>query len=230
MECPDVFKQVEFWRCSRAEFNLSAVHSTATNTTYFVEIQGDQLLASPVLVTSLDTSSAKASGFSISTAFTTSRDGMLHGFVGWFAAHLSPGVILTNSPLATKAMQRSQLFFPIQQPFALAKNDCVEFKLRSLPQESVITWSVTVPGKGSSKHSTWNGMLLSEEDLLRSRPSFIPNLTSWGKARLSVLGLCDGQRTSAEISQQVFSNYPQLFHSFSEASAFVAEVILRYSK
>jgi hypothetical protein len=230
VECPDIFQQVDFWHSSRAELDFSPVHSTAANTTYFVDVQGEQVLATPALVASFNPSLASTDRFSVSTSFAATRDGTLNGFVGWFSAELAPGVTLTNSPLAPAAMQRSQLFFPIVQPVALCKGDRVEFKMRSLMADSVVTWSSTVPGKGSSKHSTWNGMLLCKEDLRRSQPSFVPDLTQWGRAQLSVLSLCDGKRASVDISQEVFRNHSQLFNSLSDASAFVNHIVARYSK
>jgi hypothetical protein len=72
-------------------------------------------------------------------------------------------------------------------------------------------------------------MLISKEHLQRTQPHFIPKLSPWGEARLSVLSLCDGQRALAEIEQEVYHRHPKLFRSLGEASAFVAEVITRYS-
>jgi hypothetical protein len=72
-------------------------------------------------------------------------------------------------------------------------------------------------------------MLICKEDLQRTQPHFIPTLSPWGEARLSVLSLCDGQRALSEIERQVYHGHPKLFRSRGEASAFVAEVITRYS-
>src|SRR5206468_2971544 len=78
--------------------------------------------------------------------------------------------------------------------------------------------------KGSFTHSTWKGMLISKEELQRTRPNFVPTLTARGAARLSVLSLCDGRRTLAEIEEEVYRRHPRLFPSRSQAAAFVAEV------
>jgi hypothetical protein len=45
-----------------------------------------------------------------------------------------------------------------------------------------------------------------------------------------VLSLCDGQRPVSEIEQEVFRQYPTIFHSVQEAAAFVAGVVARYSQ
>jgi hypothetical protein len=73
-------------------------------------------------------------------------------------------------------------------------------------------------------------VLVSEEDLRRTRPDFVPSLTRRGKARLSALSLCDGQRPLREIEQEIYRRHPTLFHSFQEAATFVAEVVGRYSR
>jgi hypothetical protein len=72
-------------------------------------------------------------------------------------------------------------------------------------------------------------MLICKEDLQRTMPHFIPKLSPWGEARLSVLSLCDGQTALLEIEQEVYHSHPKLFRSLGEAAAFVAEVVTRYS-
>ena len=112
-----------------------------------------------------------------------------------------------------------------------------------VPTESMVTWAVEIWNekngdqsdkgrvwKASFKHSTFRGLLLSEEDLQHTQPSSVPQLTPWGDARLSVLTLCDGRRPLAEVEQEVLRRHPKLFRSSQEAATFVAEVVTRYSQ
>ena len=97
----------------------------------------------------------------------------------------------------------------------------------------MLRWQVTVSSAtGSPKadfaHSTAEGMLLAAEDLERTRPDYVPRLSAWGEARRSLIALCDGHRTVAEIEAEVCRRHPELFASPEAAGAFVAEVVTRY--
>jgi hypothetical protein len=111
-----------------------------------------------------------------------------------------------------------------------------------LPRELVVTWKVEVWGDDDKRwdqpqglrrtrfsHSTLQGMLISQENLQRTQPHFIPKLSPWGEAQRSVLTLCDGQRALSEIEQEVYRRHDRLFSSLGAAEAFVAKVIARYS-
>jgi hypothetical protein len=110
-----------------------------------------------------------------------------------------------------------------------------------LPSEVVVTWKVKVGRhtderdghkpviKAQFTHSTLRGMLICKEDLQRTQPCFVPQLSPWGEARRCVLNLCDGQRTLLQIEDEVYRCHPGLFPSPGKAAEFVAEVITRYS-
>jgi hypothetical protein len=122
---------------------------------------------------------------------------------------------------------------------AAAKDDAVRIRMSLLPADSLVTWSVELRGSGpdgrpgavkaAESHSTFQGMLLSQEDLRKTRPTFIPALTPWGKARLSVLELCDGHKPLAEVESEVYRRHTKLFRSPAEAAKFVAEVVAPYA-
>ena len=50
-----------------------------------------------------------------------------------------------------------------------------------------------------------------------------------GEARRTVLELCDGRRSVAEIEREVLRRHPTLFASGGVAAEFVAEVVTRYA-
>ena len=72
-------------------------------------------------------------------------------------------------------------------------------------------------------------MLICKEDIQRTQPHFVPKLSPWGEARRSVVNLCDGQRSLAEIEHELYQRHPQLFPSLEKAAEFVAEVVTRYA-
>jgi hypothetical protein len=61
-------------------------------------------------------------------------------------------------------------------------------------------------------------------------PRSVPVLTDRGEARRSILELCDGIRTLADVEREVYDRHPSLFKSRDEAAAFVAEVVTRYTR
>jgi hypothetical protein len=73
-------------------------------------------------------------------------------------------------------------------------------------------------------------MLISRDDMRRTRPDFQPALTAAGRARKTVLDLCDGSRSVADIEAEVARRHPSLFDTPGAAAVFVAEVVTRYAE
>lgn len=145
---------------------------------------------------------------------------------------------MSNSPLANSPINRQNVFFPIDRPVKLEIGDRITIRMTIVPTEALVAWNVEVWGrsdggmvkKAQAGHSTFQGMLLCSEDLQRTQPDFVPRLSPWGEARLSVLELCDGRRTLREVEQELYRRHPALFRSLAEAAKFVAEVTTRYAR
>jgi len=232
-----LWRQVEFWNESPAGFNFNPARRLAVNTGYPTKLQPNDLLAAPAIIASLDTGHCPASIPGAEATMEVERAGTLHGVGGWFSAQLSPNVTMSNSPLEAKPIRRRNVFFPIDRPVDVEKGDRVRVIMTIRPNELIVAWAVEVRDRqaGSAPkarftHSTFQGMLLCKEDLDRAQPQFVPSLTPRGEARRSILELCSGRRSLAEIEQEVHRRHPQLFHSSGEAAAFVAEVVTRYAQ
>jgi hypothetical protein len=108
--------------------------------------------------------------------------------------------------------------------------------MRILPTDLLVSWTVRVFRGDATEPSdrfdqaTLGGMLLEPERLHRTSPDYVPTLTARGKARLSVLELCDGRRRLGAIEREVFDRHPGLFRDLSAAAVFVAEVVAGYSE
>ncbi len=240
VESQELFGQVEFWSRAPADFDFRAACTIAANTGYPARFNSAHLLGVPARVISLRLSTASMDALSAEVVLAAIRPGTLHGIGGWFEAQLSPGVTLTNSPLAARPIFRMQVFFPIARPVALEEHDEVRVKLRILPAGAIVSWTIDVRSgrnghgpapvsKGRFGHSTFQGILLCKEDLERTDLRFVPRLSPWGEARRSVLELCDGRRALAEIELEIQRRHPALFRSFGDAAAFVTEVVTRYA-
>ncbi len=238
VEREDLWRQVDFWNASPAGFNFRPARKLAANTGYPTKFQPNDLLAAPAVIATLDTAECPASIEGMHASMEVQRTGTLHGVGGWFSAQLSANVTMSNGPLEARPIRRRNVFFPIDQPVDVDQGDSVRVSMNIRPNDLMVAWTVEVrdrqAGAGSSPrarftHSTFQGMLLCEEDLARARPQFVPSLTPRGVARRSILELCDGHRSLAEIEQEVHRRHPQLFDSSGEAAAFVTEVVSRYS-
>jgi len=231
-----LWQQVEFWNGSPAGFDVHPARAFASNTGYPVKLLPEQLLGLPVEPFCVDPSTSGPHPLHFGSTLPITRTGTLHGLGCWFVAQLSPSVTMSNSPLSEQRVDRRNLFFPLDRPVPVQAGDSVTVSMQILPVQIAVTWKVAIRKKDRPEaellrftHSTLNGMLIAREDLQRTHPAFVPNLSPWGRARLTVLTLCDGTRPLAQIERELLRRHPSLFHSFSNAATFVAEVVTRYS-
>ncbi len=233
VEATDTWAEVAFWREAPAGFKFDPAFKIATNTGHPVKYRPDQILGQPAEIVSFDLNCDSSSILQGSATSVVRRPGTMHGIAGWFEAQLSPSVTMSNSPLRDDVINRRAVFFPVDPPTAVAAGDTVSVRMRISPADTLVNWRVVLADTSGAtrkqfSHSTFAGMLLCPEDLAKSRPNFVPQLTVWGKARRAVVNLCDGKRTLAEIEREVFELHHDLFSSMAEVSAFVHEVMIPY--
>jgi protein arginine N-methyltransferase 1 len=233
VDAPAMARRVAFWSTSPGGFDFGPARRIADNTAYPVRFRPEQVLGAPLRVHTTDLATCGLDPIHIEARLACARAGVVRGLAAWFEAQLSPSVRMTNSPLAPDRIQRRQVYFPIPEGVAVEPGDGVDVRMTLLPEDGFLTWEVTVaPAAGGARtfrHSTLNGMLLDVVDLRRTRPDYRPALTPRGVARLSVLTLCDGQRSLREIETGVYERHRDLFGSPDDAAEFVAEVVTRYS-
>ena len=108
--------------------------------------------------------------------------------------------------------------------------------MRILPDDLIVSWTVRIFRGDATEpsdrfaHSTLRGMLIDPERLRRTNPDYVPKLSPRGRARLSVLELCDGRRSLAAIERDVYDRHSSLFRDRADAAVFVAEVVTGYSE
>ncbi|MDR4470740.1 MAG: 50S ribosomal protein L11 methyltransferase [Nitrospira sp.] len=236
IEHQPLWEQVEFWNQPSMGMNFRPARAIAANTGYPIKLKPEQLLGPSEEPLTVDPSISGSDPLHIHCTLPINRTGTLHGLGCWFVARLSPSVTMSNSPLTDERIDRRNVFFPLDQPVSVDAGDSVRVTLHILPVQIAVTWTVEVQKKDATgqhprryTHSTLNGMLISREDLRRTRPTFVPTLTPWGAARLTVLTLCDGKRPLAQIEQELLTRHTDLFPSLSSAATFVAEVVSGYS-
>jgi type I protein arginine methyltransferase len=235
LEAPDLFGQVEFWNGSPAGFDFRSVRAMAANTGYQVNLDPKAVCGDAIAIAHIDLNYAGTEAFHGEATSEVCRSAVLHGLGGWFTAELAAGVTMTNSPLAPERIQRRQVFFPIDRALQVNKGDLVKIRMTVRPTDMVVNWNVEIvdgksgASKGKFRHSTWKGMLITEEDRQTTQPGFKPRLIPRGEGRKTVVNLCDGTRTLVEIEDEVFRLHPELFRTREDAAVFVAEVVTRYT-
>ncbi|MGI8559327.1 MAG: 50S ribosomal protein L11 methyltransferase [Solirubrobacteraceae bacterium] len=234
VESEEMWSHVAFWDTTPLDVKLGPGRTIARNTGYPVTYAPDALLSDAIVLASLDPSEDNGSPIRVRATATVGRTGVLHGVGGWFTAQLSPSVSMTNSPLAANRINRRNVFFPVDQPVPVEPGDNVEIAMLIAPAEVMVGWDVSVVApdgtpKASSRHSTFTGMLISGEDLVRTRPDFAPTLTPRGKARLTVLSLCEEGRRLGDVEEELYRRHSGLFRTPQEAALFAAEVVTRYA-
>ena len=135
---------------------------------------------------------------------------------------------MTNSPLSPDAIGRGRAFMPIGEPVDVSAGEHVDVTFAVNPSLHLLQWRVAFPAQSRLfRHSTWQGSIITPEDLMRARPDRVPLVNAEGQARSVVLSYCDGTRTVREVEQAVLTNHPGLFPTPREISNFVYQVLGR---
>jgi hypothetical protein len=118
VELPATFgRHVAWWKEKRYGFDLSPMSVFASNAVYGAEVLPDAFLAPPAMVTAIDSATVMDVDVSGHLDFQVERNGMFHGFAGWFAATLAPGVELSNESAGTTHWNHA--FLPLEEPVAV---------------------------------------------------------------------------------------------------------------
>lgn len=218
----------EEWRQKNVPAEFHWLHQHGLNTKHAVSLKPEELLGRPSVLGCIDLHQNNPDFFSWSVDLCIERDGVMHGLAGWFECELTEGVWMTNSPLSDRAINRPQAFLPINAPVPVKAGDMIKATVMARPADNVIAWVVEFPTSGQRfSHSTWQGRLLSPEELIRANPARVPQISRQGRARMTVLSYCDGLRTSQEIERAILRAHPDLFPSPGEISRFIAQVLGR---
>jgi hypothetical protein len=216
--------------------DFDAAAEVAENCFDRVRCDTEDLLAPPARAAQVDLTSATALPLHASIETRVSREGVLDGLAGWFEARLSDTVTMTNSPVAIDPIRRRQVFFPIAASAGevrVSPGAKIEASVQMLADD-VFAWQVSVvPERGDPQtflQTTVRGMFLTKDDLRRGDPKSRPTLNAGGAALLTVVSICDGTRSLAEIEEEVFRLHADLFSSRQDAAAFVASVIARNTR
>ena len=225
VESASGYQPIAAWNEDPVPTALRWIAECAANTRHPVRLKPSELLGSPVHLGDIDLYANEGRLLSWKASLPIERSGTLHGIAGWFECELAPGVWMTNSPLAEHPIQRPQAFLPLSKGTDVAVGEHLAVSVVARPHDEILAWAVDAPGGRHFSQSTWQSSPLTPEQIKRASPDHVPKTNSYGLARLTVLGYCDGRRTAHEIEQLVLANHPGLLPSQEESSRFVAHVL-----
>jgi hypothetical protein len=122
-------RHIGFWTEPRYGIDFSPLATFASNTILTVDFPPAALLAPPQRLTTIELASVDDTTVSGACTFQCSRPGLLHGFAGWFAATLAPGVHLTNAPPNQTGWQ--QAFLALEQPLPVAAGETIRLDVET---------------------------------------------------------------------------------------------------
>jgi protein arginine N-methyltransferase 1 len=224
-KCHDM---AEAWRMENVPAEFHWLRQYSVNAKHPITLAREEIMGTPSDLGVIDLYENNPEYFSWSADLCIERDGIMHGLAGWFECELAEGVWMTNSPMSEKAINRPQAFLPIDEAVPVKSGDYVKATVMARPSDNLIAWVVEFPAVGKRfSHSTWQGLMLAPEELIKANPGRVPHINREGKARMTVLSYCDGRRTVREIEQMILRDHPDLFPSSGEISRFVAHVLGR---
>lgn len=145
----------------------------------------------------------------------------LHGLAAWFDARLSKSVHISNGPSRPNSAW-GQSFLPLPSPVRVRRGDMVEVRIRTgrWGADTIWGWDVRVfeekagrrprKPKAEFSQSTFKGLPLSKERLLKRSSQFIPNLTQEGMAARFLLEHVDGVTSLQELGAELERKFPEI--------------------
>ena len=135
-------ERVTFWATRPAGFDFAPALEVAATTGYPARVRAEHVISAPVVAGTVDLMAEPVLPINISATLVVARDGFLHGIAGWFVAHLSAAVTMTNSPLSADRIRRRPVF--LRYPWASCprtacmRGTCGCVRLAALPGPSGI--------------------------------------------------------------------------------------------
>jgi len=225
---PEQFtKQIEQWSKRSQGIDFKILRSYAANNVYRDNYRETEFefLASPMEICELDFMHVQVAECKQKIRFKVNKDGLCHGFMGWFKARLGDHW-LSTSPTAVKTHWR-QVYLPLDPPLMLKNGEELELELHR-PEFGEWSWLTGHAGK-LQKHSTFLSEPITPSKLQKKAGHHKALLNEKGRAASAILGLLRGELSTDEISARISNSFPDLFPDNQYAKRFVLKLIDRFT-
>jgi protein arginine N-methyltransferase 1 len=208
--------------------DFSLVRSYAVSQRYVTDCSGKmKLLAPSSMISHLNFYEIEKVPSVFHGEYVINKNGIFHGLVGYFQAGLSQSVVLSTSP-ENPLTHWKQTFFPLKEGVMVEDGDEVCCKIIAIPYGGALFWQwetgVFRKGDEIAKFSQNNLSLRKEEFLIRKK-GFKPSLNLEGEICRRVFELCDGKRTTEDIAEILWKEYPKKYKDTKEALEAVVGIV-----
>jgi type I protein arginine methyltransferase len=168
--------------------------------------------------------------------FEIEQEAILHGFVPWFKAFLTPAVVLENRPPGLRSWDN--LFFPIQRALAVKAGMICRLRLRArhvMGSPVVWDWSTEIfkgdelsgyEAVANFRQSSLADSMLEEGTVIKLHSTHQPVLNELGEQLRLILDHCDGGKTVNEIAGILYHRYPEGWKTAEDAEDLVHGLLL----
>ena len=233
VEVPKMHDEIDLWKPDLYGLDFSPIRPFAINNYYNFKCDPQNFLSDPKPLGRIPLSEAESTYVRGTATCVATCAGILHGIAGWLSLDLAPGITISNSPSKAN-VNWGHAFFPLETPVPLNAGDRVSVAV-STHDGAEWRWKVGVARKADGEaanetrgmgfdHSTFFGFPLTRQKLGATTK---PKLSRKGEAELYLLGLLNGERTVAELEQELVARYSDCFPSATAASAFIKDVVRR---
>ncbi len=221
-------KHIDRWAGSAHGVSVNLVRNFAANSLYYDEPENwkAEFLSSAVELLELDFMTAKEASCRAKTQVKITRDGLCHGWLGWFRMRLG-NKWLSTSP-TEKQMHWRQVFLPLAEPVSVKEGDTLSFELNR-PEFGEWTWATGFANE-CRRHSTFFSQPVSPAALKKKSDGYKARLSSKGQAARDVFLGLDSEQSTEEIVNRLMASYPKLFPSRRLVDQFVKNIVWKYSE
>lgn len=152
VESDRCYQRINFWKKQQCGLDFSAMLTHAATTVYHHRALASELLGLPQKMGSITLIEPTLiqEKLSLKSEHKITRHGTLHGFVGWFRAHLYGNVFLSNDPLKkSKPFNWTQAFFPLggidKKIVKVKKGQAISFSVDWNLTNNLLRWNHELP-------------------------------------------------------------------------------------
>jgi predicted RNA methylase len=209
------------------ELDYAAMRPYAANHMNYdsAEKMAAEHLASPVSLMELDFNTATKAECDNQVDVVIERDGLCHGWMGWFQMRLVDEWLSTSGE--PKSTHWSPVFLPLEQPIQVKSGEQLNFALKRSEFDEW-TWTTT-HAERRQRQSTFLSQPLTPARILKSSDKYQPTLSERGMAARWLLSRMNGDTSVGDLAEQLRKEFPEYLASDSEVLRLVKELAERFS-
>jgi hypothetical protein len=209
------------------ELDYSAMRAYAANYMYYDSAKhlAAEQLSTPVSLMELDFMTASKAECDSQLEVVIERDGLCHGWVGWFQMRLGDEWLSTSGEPGPTHW--CPVFLPLEEPIEVKSGEPLHFALKRA-EYGEWTWTTTHAGQ-RQRQSTFLSQPLTPAHMLKASENYQPTLSERGRAAKWLLSTMDGASNLGDLARQLRKEFPALFTSDAQALKQVRELAERFS-